>query len=397
MILSLLLQTSIDMTETEALIALNLIPDIGGVRLKNLMEAFGSAPKIFLSSEEKLKRIDKINGKIANAIRTFAFENLNKELELCRKSNIKVITLIDQEYPKHLKNIYGAPLCIYLKGEISLVDELSLAIVGSRRASFYGLSCAKEFSYSLAKLGVTIVSGLARGVDTEAHKGALKAQGRTIAVLGSGLNCIYPPENKRLAEDIANSGAVISEFPVDTKPLAMNFPRRNRIISGLSLGVIVVEAARNSGALITADFAIEQGRDVFAIPGKVDSQTSYGTNRLIKQGAKLTDCLEDIIEEIMPRLSELKGKGAVKSESRMSEEDNSGSEKKVETAATVLASLTNDEKIVYNVITSKPRYVDEIIQESSFQSAKVMSILLKLEIESFIKQLPGKMFVRVGG
>lgn len=385
------------MTEQEALVALNLIPDIGSVRLKSLLEAFGSAPKIFLSSEEKLKRIDKISSKIAHSIRIFAFEDLKKELELCKKLNVKIITLVDKEYPKRLKDIYGAPLCIYLKGEISLVDELALAIVGSRRASFYGLSCAKEFSYSLAKLGVTIVSGLARGVDTESHKGALKAQGRTIAVLGSGLNRIYPPENRRLAEEVANSGAVISEFPVNTEPFARNFPRRNRIISGLSLGVIVVEAARNSGALITADFAIEQGKDVFAIPGKVDSQTSYGTNRLIKQGAKLTDCLEDIIEEIMPQLNELK-EGAVKSgfkQNRIIEEDNSCIDKKEKRATNIPSSLTNDEKIIYNVITSKPRYVDEIIQESSFQSAKAMSVLLRLEIKNLIKQLPGKMFVRI--
>lgn len=295
------------MTEQEALVALNMIPDVGSLRLKNLLEAFGSAPRIFLNSPEKLKQVEKIGSKIANAINTFPFENLKKELELAKKLKVRILTVNDDNYPQNLKNIFDPPICLYVKGDILPQDEISLGIVGSRRASFYGLQVAEKFAYSLAQLKFTIVSGLARGVDTSAHKGALKAKGRTLAILGSGLNCIYPEENFKLAEEISHAGAVISEFPLNFGPQPRNFPRRNRVISGLSMGVIVVEAAKNSGALITADFALEQGREVFAVPGKVDSATSFGTNQLIKQGAKLTDSVEDILEELDLGLSSGRG------------------------------------------------------------------------------------------
>ncbi len=218
-------------------------------------------------------------------------------MALIKKLNLNVLTRQDDEYPQNLKNILYPPIVLYVKGRLKPQDCNSIAIVGSRLASFYGLSCAEKLAGELANYGLTVVSGMARGIDTASHRGALKQNGRTIAVIGSGFNRIYPPENKGLCEEIAGSGAVISEFPIDTPPEKENFPRRNRIISGLSLGVVVVEAARNSGALITADFALEQGREVFALPGKVDSSTSFGTNELIKQGAKLVSCVDDIIEE----------------------------------------------------------------------------------------------------
>lgn len=382
------------MTEQEALIALNMVPDVGSARLKNLLEAFGSAPKIFLKSEEKLKQVEGIGAKIARSISGFSFAQLKKELDLAGRLKVRIIALVDPDYPENLKNIYGAPLCLYLKGELAPGDKLSLAIVGSRRASFYGLSCAERFAYSLADLGITIVSGLARGVDTQAHKGALKAKGRTIAVLGSGLNRIYPPENKGLAEEIADSGAVLSEFPLNTEPAARNFPRRNRLISGLSIGVIVAEAAKNSGALITADFALEQGREVFAIPGKVDSATSFGANQLIKQGAKLVDSIEDILEELNLKLRPLKSpvlslRGAPRSGAAKQSPDG-------DCFAPPLAGLamTSEENAVLSYISGKPVHVDEIIEKSGLSSAGVMSVLLKLEMRGLIKQSPGKMFVK---
>ena len=378
------------MTEREALIALNLIPDIGSVRLKNLREAFGSAPKIFLNSKDSLKRVDKIGDKIASAIAGFSFESLKKELELAQKLKIQVMTLQDEDYPRSLKEIYDPPLCLYVKGALLPSDTVSLAIVGSRRASYYGLSCALNFAYSLAGAGITIVSGLARGIDTQAHRGVLKAKGRTIAVLGSGLNRVYPAENKDLADKIAERGAVVSEFPLNAEPLARNFPRRNRIISGLSLGTIVVEAAKNSGALITADFALEQGKDVFAIPGSVTSATSFGTNQLIKQGAKLVDSIEDIIEELKPKLENLLRSKPIYPMSEFKARETIGvkhSRDKV---------LSEEENKVRNLLDDeKARYADEIIENSGLPGAKVMSILLRLEVNNLIKQLPGKMFIRI--
>jgi len=380
------------MTEREALIALNLIPDLDSLRLKNLRDAFGSAAKIFVSPENRLRQIDKITTKIVRQIVSFPFENLKKELELCRKLKINIITINDEDYPENLKNIYDPPFCLYIKGNLQKDDSLALGVVGSRRASFYGLSCAEKFSYSLAEKGITIVSGLARGVDTYAHRGALKAKGRTLAILGSGLNYLYPPENRKLADEVSASGALISEFALNTPPMPSNFPRRNRVISGLSMGIIVVEAAKNSGALITADCALEQGREVFALPGKVDSSTSFGTNGLIKQGAKLVSCVDDIIEELKPELSrklfpggEIAKRKPIVSEALPADEPQ---EKK--------AQLSNEEELVYNILGPEGNFVDEIIEGAKLPSNRVLSLLSQLELRNLIRQLPGKVFARKG-
>lgn len=288
------------MNRLEAFIALNLISDIGSVRLAKLLEFFGKPQDIFKASHDKLVKIEGIGEKIAGQIRSFKKEAMDRELALIKKQGIDILTLEGPGYPQNLKNIPGKPIVLYVKGELKQEDNFSIAVVGSRRASFYGLSCAQKFAADLSAEGLTIVSGMARGIDTYAHRGALAKKGRTIAVIGSGFNHIYPPENNELAEEIFKNGAVVSEFPMDMRPLAQNFPRRNRIISGLSLGVLVVEAAQNSGALITADFALEQGRDVFALPGKIDSRTSWGANELIKDGAKLVSTAGDIMEELNP-------------------------------------------------------------------------------------------------
>lgn len=213
-------------------------------------------------------------------------------------NKIKTLGFQDKDYPVNLRYIYQPPSTIYLRGELLLEDNIAIAIVGSRKATDYGLRNAERLGFELASRGVTVVSGLARGIDTAAHKGALRARGRTIAVLGSGLDVIYPPENKKLAEAITQYGAVISEFTPDAPPTRYNFPQRNRIISGLALGVVIVEAAKRSGSLITADFALEQGREVFALPGEIGSFTSEGTHNLIKQGAKLVQSIDDIIDEL---------------------------------------------------------------------------------------------------
>ncbi len=250
------------MAQLEALISLNMVGGIGSIRLGKLLKFFGKPQNILKAPTEKLMAVSGISQEIADKIRSLKKEDLDNELALTKKLGLKIMTSQDRDYPQNLKNIYDPPIVLYVKGQLKAEDNFSLGIVGSRRASYYGLTSAEKFAYELSKKGFTIVSGMARGVDTYAHKGALKTGGRTIAVMGSGFRHLYPAENKKLADEIAKNGAVISEFPCDAKPLPQNFPQRNRVISGLSLGVLVAEAARNSGALITADFALEQGREV---------------------------------------------------------------------------------------------------------------------------------------
>ncbi len=241
------------MNDFESLISLNLIPQIGSVCLENLLKYFKLPQDIFKASRQDLTAV--VGERLSESISSFDKRLLAKDLLLAKKSGIKIITLFCQAYPQALKNIPGKPIVLYVSGNITQQDDLAFGIVGSRRASFYGLNNAENFAAQLSAYGITIVSGMARGVDTYAHRGALKVKGRTIAVMGSGFNNIYPEENVGLAKEISLSGAVISEFPMETQPLPQNFPRRNRLISGLSRGILVTEAARNSGALITADFA----------------------------------------------------------------------------------------------------------------------------------------------
>lgn len=364
------------MTQLEALVSLNLVLDIGSIRLKKLLEFFDKPENILKTSPEKLMAVSGIGEKIAHKIHALKKEDLDKEFTLARKYNLKILTYEDEGYPENLKNIPDPPIVLYIKGEIKKEDKFSIAIVGSRRASFYGLSCAEKFASDLSDNGFTIVSGMARGIDTCAHRGALKRGGRTIAVMGSGFNHIYPPENKELAEEISKNGAVISEFPIDTLPKRENFPRRNRVISGLSLGVLVAEAARNSGALITADFALEQGREVFALPGKVDSNTSFGTNALIKQGAKLVSCADDILEEFNLNLKPT----------------SLAIIPKVQTLKTGL--VDDDEKTLYEAISVEPILLDDIVENTNLDISKISDILLRLQLKKMIKQLPGKQFTR---
>ncbi len=368
------------MTNLESLLTLNAICELGSIRIKNLLAHFGSAEKVLSASENELRNVDGVNlSACQNIIRKKNKFDVEKELSLAKKHDIKIISIQDKDYPENLKTIYDPPTILYLKGEFLKQDDLSIAIVGSRRASIYGISCAEKFAFALAELGITVVSGMARGVDSASHRGALKAKGRTIAVLGSGLLNIYPPENEKLFEQIYQSGAVISEFPLETKPLATNFPRRNRIISGLSLGVVVAEASRNSGALITADLALEQGREVFAIPGKVDSVNSFGVNALIKQGAKLVSSVEDIISELHPRLKNLLKEPEKLKEKIISKAD---------------LNLNIDEQALYSLLDDKAKQIEQLVEESRLPVSNVMSILTKLELNRVIKQLPGKLFVR---
>lgn len=368
------------MTRLEALVGLNMVLDIGSIRLKKLLEFFEQPQNILKAHPEQLMAISGIGAKIATGIRSLKKEALDKEFALAKKRNLRIATYEDKDYPENLKNIPDPPIVLYIKGDLKEQDKFSIAIVGSRRASFYGLACAQRFAQDLSGYGFTIVSGMARGIDTYAHKGALKQGNRTIAVMGSGFKHIYPSENKEFLEEISHKGAAISEFPIETLPLRQNFPRRNRVISGLSLGVLVVEAARNSGALITADFALEQGREVFALPGKIDACNSFGTNGLIKQGAKLISCVDDILEEF--NLSIIKNdKPSIQTNELKIRKENK-------------QSFSAEESLLFNLLSDEPILLDEIVEKTNLSVSNVSGILLRLQLRKLIKQLPGRQFVK---
>ena len=374
------------MKNSEALMVLNAVKGLGGAGVRKLVEYYGSAAKTLSMTAGRLLSDRVIPEQVCRNIADFPKDDfLLSEFALMEKRNARVVTYLDSDYPRLLQETDGAPSVLYIKGELPS-DPLPVAIVGSRKASYYGLANANKFALRLAELGFTVVSGMARGIDTESHRGALKAGGKTVAVLGCGLAHIYPPENKDLYEQIAVSGAVLSEFPMQTMPFAYNFPRRNRVISGLSLGVIVVEAAKRSGALITADFALEQGREVFAIPGQIDSLNAQGAHHLIKQGAKLVTGIEDILEDLMPKCEAYLSGDAAGAESRTPGFGN-------RLAADASFSLSDQEKIVFDQIADRPVHIDELTAKCG-ASVPVMSVLLQLELKKAVKQLPGKIFTQ---
>jgi len=371
------------MNDFKAIVLLNMIPSLGSISVKRLLEYFDRAINIFQANRTELSKVEGITSRKIDAIKK-AQENidLERELKLAKEKDINIITILDKDYPQNLKNIYDPPPVLYIKGNLRENDYNGIAIVGSRRASFYGLSTASRLSSELAEMGITVISGLARGIDTASHKGALQVQGRTIAVLGGGLLKLYPPENKKLAESIAENGAVISEYSLEVPPLAKNFPRRNRIISGLSLGIVVVEAARNSGALITADLALQQSREVFAVPGKMDSVTSFGSHSLIKQGAKLISNTDDIIEELAIKFKKFS-------------DDKSKSRRSVDPASKHKIELDNNANSVYGMLSKEPMHIDEIITSAKLEVPQISSILMQLQLNNMAKELPGKNFVRI--
>lgn len=362
------------MSDLHYYIALNLLPDIGPVTFRRLISALGTPENIFRANSQELKKISGIGENRAKSISTFSqWDRVKNELRKAEQNNIRIISVSDDNYPESLKRIYDAPPVIYLKGTLAEIDKYAVAMVGSRSATPYGIQTAEKISYKLASSGLTIVSGMARGIDTASHRGAIDAGGRTIAVLGSGIDVPYPAANRDLMETIMYSGAVISEFPMGTPPLRENFPRRNRIISALSLGVIAVEAAPGSGSLITAKYALEQNKEVFAVPGNIISRNSKGTNTLIKNGAKLVETADDVIEELWPQI-----KGVLK-------EDNLTNEKTMD-------SMNNDEKTIYGSLTNGPMHIDSIIRDMNMPSGRTLSTLLGLELKGMIRQAEGKLF-----
>lgn len=357
---------------------LKSVPGIGNLLAKRLIDTFKSAQQVFQARDEALLQVDGITRRHVAKLRAHQIPaGAGAELDLANRRGYRIVTLADPDYPQLLRQIPDPPLFLYTYGRLES-SPAKLAMVGSRNATGYGVTTTKSLSGTLASLGLTIVSGMARGIDTAAHEGALAAGGMTIAVLGSGLEKIYPPENERLFHRIAESGAIVSEFPLMTEPEAHNFPIRNRIISGMSLGTVVVEASKNSGSLITARLAVEQNREVFAVPGSIQSFKSIGTHTLIKQGAKLVEHAQDIVEELEPIL-QLDKHSTRASRSRLADKK---------------AALAADEVLVYEAIGPYPIHIDDLVRKCSVGPGKLSSILLKLELAGLVRQSPGKYFSR---
>jgi DNA processing protein len=370
-------------------IALKSIDGVGSVGFKNLVDAFGDPRNVFNTSLQTLKVIPGIGPKTAANVKDFnSWHKAEEELELLKNHDAHLITYKDSLYPRALLNIYDFPPFLYVKGSLK-EDDVNIAVVGSRMATTYGKFSTERLCRELAINGITVVSGMARGIDSAAHKGALAGRGRTIAVLGCGLDTIYPPENQELYEEIVAKGAVITEYPFRTPPSGSNFPARNRIISGISLGVVVVEANEKSGSLITAKLALEQGREVFAVPGSIDSAGSRGTHKLIKQGAKLIENVSDILDEILPQV-EMRAKDGPQEEKILRQDD--GKDKRPE-QRTVASGLSETEKSILQSISSKALDIDSIITSTGLKPNEVLNILLTLELRGIIKQLPGKKFM----
>lgn len=360
------------MSDKKVWLGLRLIPELGN-RLGQLTNVFGSAKSIWNASANELASTGKFSPQIAGKIVSQREKlDLDKELSKLADRNIEILTLMDEAYPSLLKEIYYPPPVLFVRGRLVKEHTEAVGIVGARKATLYGKNIAEELAKDLSERGITIVSGLARGVDSCAHRGSLESEGKTIAVLGCGLDVVYPPENKDLQEAIAERGSLVSEYPLGTISHPHNFPARNRIISGLSRGVVIVEAGERSGALITADFALEQGREIFAVPGSVKSYFSKGTHKLIKQGAKLVEDFHDVLEELEINVLE-------PASSALSEN----------------VSLSGQEKKVLEALGWQSHHIDELAGELKFDISALSSLLTVLEIKGFLKQDLGQRYLRI--
>ena len=362
------------MTDTEACIALNMVPNLGPVRLRKLLEVFETPEAVLRARGAQLRAVNGVGAEVAEAIGNWEQHvDLAAELAKVEQFGARVVTQQSPEYPRELRQIHNPPIVLYVWGTLTERDHRAVSVVGSRKTSHYGTECAKKLSYQLAYAGFTVVSGLARGIDTAAHLGALAAQGRTVAVIGSGLMNLYPPENLDLAKKIAESGAVVSEFPMEFPPTPQTFPYRNRIVAGWGRGLLVVEAGLNSGALITAQQANESGRLVYAVPGPIDRPTSAGSNRLIQQGAKLITSAGDILDDLHSLFPEPAKKPAL----------------------TGPPTLSADEQTVLDAVETSETTLDDIVSKCLLPTPKVSSSLLALEMKRLVKQLPGQQFVKL--
>ena len=349
------------------------VPGIGNHLYKRLIDRFKSPESVFNAAPEDLIQVSGMRPGLVSAIKSYTPAAwIRRELDRINEKGYRIIPLTDPVYPPLLREIPDPPPLLYVFGNMGNTER-SISVVGSRNATGYGVSTTKRLCETLAQLGITVVSGMARGIDTAAHIGALRGHGNTIAVLGSGFDRIYPAENRDLFYEISRNGAVISEFPLNTEPDPHNFPTRNRIISGISLGTIVVEATQKSGSLITARLAAEQNREVFAVPGNVHSFKSIGTHRLIKQGAKLVEHAQDILEELPPGVVSGKPTDAPPKQKR-------------------LPALSRDESRVFDVLEPYPIHIDELARKTGISPGELAGILLSLELKGLVDQMPGKRF-----
>jgi len=360
------------------LLRLSLVPGVGPRTRRALLDRFGSPQAVLSALPSQLRSVEgvgpQLTGKIATAQQEIDAEAV---IDLCREQGIAILTECDEQYPRPLRQIPDPPGVLFVKGELKPQDELAIAIVGTRHATQYGLQQAERLAASLARAGLTIVSGLARGIDAAAHRGALSAGGRTLAVLASGLTTIYPPEHERLAEEVMAHGALLSEAPPESAPHAGTFPQRNRIISGLTLGTMVVEAGDRSGALITARHAMEQNRDVFAVPGRVDTRTARGCHRLIRDGAKLVETADDVLDELGPLFA------------AVPREDGQSVHHPAE------LTLNELEQQVLGAIGIEPTLIDEIVVATGLAVPQVLSTISVLEMRRLIRRLSGTTVIRV--
>ncbi len=367
------------MDAREAFVALNMIEHVGPVRVRQLLEHFGEAPAILAASRRELLRVPGIGEDTADALANWQQRiDLPGELKRIEQFGCHILIQGDEGYPDLLRHIYDPPVVLYVKGQLTPKDKNAVAMVGSRMTTHYGLEVARKLAYQLAYLGVTVVSGGARGIDTAAHQGALTAKGRTIAVLGTGINLVVPPENAQLFERIAENGAVITQFPFNRNGDRQSFPIRNRIVAGMTLGTVVVEANLTSGALITASMAVEYGRQLFAVPGRIDSPRSRGCHDLIKKGAKLCESVEDIVSEFEYLFPSTNRPQAIR-----------------ENGALPALQLSENEQKVFDAIGEDEPTIDVIIRRSGLPSSAVSVALLSLEMKRILKQLPGRIYVRL--
>jgi DNA processing protein len=354
------------------------VPGIGNHLFKRLIDRFHSPEYVFQASRQQLLEVEGLSERHLEAIRNYkATPGLKSEVDRVNQKGYRIITLTDPLYPLLLKEIPDPPPYLYVYGDLDASPQ-NIAVVGSRHPTAYGVSITEKLCADLCALGITIVSGMAVGIDTAAHRGALSGKGKTVAVLGSGFNKIYPAQNMPLFEQIAVQGAIISEFALDAEPEAHHFPIRNRIISGMSMGTVVVEATRRSGSLITARLAAEQNREVFAVPGSIQSFKSTGTHALIKQGAKLVENAQDVLEELDAYL----------------DISDISADRARNDAIPKPSTLTPEERGVYNMISPYPEHIDTIGRKAHIEPGTLLSLLLQLELKGMVQQLPGKYFAR---